>query len=105
MIFAVLSKSDKEKLKEDRRRHRTLHDLSSHTTARESIYRFLKLFLPYIVYSHANRPLSFSYKKFINRGSTEFMCKGCLADDLNVPEELIDKKIEYFKKQGCTLFL
>ena len=33
MIFAVLSKSDKEKLKEDRGRHRTLHDLSSHTTA------------------------------------------------------------------------
>ena len=46
-----------------------------------------------------------AHKKFINRGSTEFMCKSCLADDLKVPEELIDKKIEYFKKQGCTLFL
>ena len=45
-----------------------------------------------------------AYKKFINRGSTEFMCKSCLADDLKVSEELIDKKIEYFKKQGCTLF-
>ena len=33
-----------------------------------------------------------AYKKFINRGSTEFMCKSCLADDLKVPEELIDKK-------------
>lgn len=44
-------------------------------------------------------------KKFINRGSTEFMCKSCLAKDLKVPEELIDKKIEHFKKQGCTLFL
>ena len=46
-----------------------------------------------------------AHKKFINRGSTEFMCKSCLADDLNVSEELIDKKIEHFKKQGCTLFL
>ena len=45
-----------------------------------------------------------AYKKLINRGSTEFMCKSCLADDLKVSEELIDKKIEYFKKQGCTLF-
>ena len=46
-----------------------------------------------------------AHKKFINRGSTEFMCKSCLADELKVPEELIDKKIEHFKKQGCTLFL
>ena len=46
-----------------------------------------------------------AHKKFINRGSTEFMCKGCLANELNVTEELIDKKIEHFKKQGCTLFL
>ena len=46
-----------------------------------------------------------AHKKFINRGSTEFMCKSCLADELKVPEELIDKKIEHFKKQGCTLIL
>ena len=45
-----------------------------------------------------------AHKKFINRGSTEFMCKSCLAKELKVSEELIDKKIEYFKKQGCTLF-
>ena len=38
-------------------------------------------------------------KKFINRGSTEFMCKGCLAKDLKVSEELIDRKIEFFKNQ------
>ena len=44
-------------------------------------------------------------KKFINRGSREFMCKSCLAKDRKVPEELIDKKIQHFKKQGCTLFL
>lgn len=46
-----------------------------------------------------------AYKKFINRGSTEFMCKSCLADELKVSEDLIDKKIEIFKKQGCTLFI
>ena len=46
-----------------------------------------------------------AHKKFINRGSTEFMCKACLANYLNVPEERIDKKIELFKSQGCLLFL
>lgn len=43
-------------------------------------------------------------KKFINRSSTSFFCKTCLAGWLNVSEELIDQKIEHFKKQGCTLF-
>lgn len=46
-----------------------------------------------------------AHKKFINRGSTEFMCKSCLAKEFKVDEALIDEKIEYFKKQGCTLFL
>ena len=46
-----------------------------------------------------------AHKKFINRGSTEFMCKSCLAKEFNVSESLIDEKIEHFKKQGCVLFL
>ena len=46
-----------------------------------------------------------AYKKFINRGSKQFMCRKCLADELNVSVELINKKIEYFKMQGCTLFI
>ena len=46
-----------------------------------------------------------AYKKFINRGSTRFMCRKCLAKELGVSEELINKKIEYFKLQGCTLFI
>lgn len=46
-----------------------------------------------------------AYKKFINRGSTQFMCRKCLAADLNVSVELINKKIEYFKLQGCMLFI
>lgn len=45
-----------------------------------------------------------AYKKFINRGSTEFMCKKCLADNLGVTTDYIDNKIEEFKRQGCTLF-
>ncbi len=46
-----------------------------------------------------------AHKKFINRGSTQFLCRDCLAEKLGVPAELIDRKIEEFKKQGCTLFV
>ncbi len=46
-----------------------------------------------------------AHKKFINRGSTSFFCKTCLAKWLDVPEEKIDQKIEQFKRQGCTLFV
>ena len=45
-----------------------------------------------------------AHKKFINRGSREFMCRSCLAQELKVSPELIDQKIEQFKLQGCTLF-
>lgn len=46
-----------------------------------------------------------AHKKFINRGSTQFLCKSCLADKLDVTTEMIDRKIEQFKQQGCTLFI
>ena len=46
-----------------------------------------------------------AHKKFINRGSREFLCKKCLAEKLDVKEEEIDRKIEEFKLQGCTLFV
>ena len=35
-----------------------------------------------------------AHKKFINRGSTQFLCRDCLAEKLGVPAELIDRKIE-----------
>lgn len=58
---------------------------------------------------HCGKELSFNdigaHKKFINRGSREFMCISCLAAELNVPEKRIYEKIELFKKQGCTLFV
>lgn len=46
-----------------------------------------------------------AHKKFVNRGSTEFLCKICLAKRLDVTPEDIDRKIEQFRQQGCTLFV
>ena len=46
-----------------------------------------------------------AHKKFINRGSRQFLCKQCLAEKLDVTVEEIDRKIEQFKQQGCTLFV
>lgn len=43
-------------------------------------------------------------KKLINRGSTEFYCINCLAEKFGCDVPLLEKKIEQFKKQGCTLF-
>lgn len=45
------------------------------------------------------------HKRFINRGSTSFLCFQCLSKKLDVSEELIQEKIEHFKQQGCTLFV
>lgn len=57
---------------------------------------------------HCGKELTFNeigaHKKFINRGSTSFFCRECLARELHIPPELIDRKIEQFKKDGCTLF-
>lgn len=46
-----------------------------------------------------------AHKKFINRGAQEFLCKHCIAEKFAVSEELLDQKIEEFKKMGCTLFV
>ena len=46
-----------------------------------------------------------AHKKFVNRGSRQFLCKQCLAEKLGVTVEEIDWKIEQFKAQGCTLFV
>lgn len=54
------------------------------------------------------KPLTYNeigaHKRFINRGSTSFLCKRCLAERLGISTEFIDDKIEHFKRQGCTLF-
>lgn len=44
-------------------------------------------------------------KKLINRGTTVYYCIECLAQAFDVSPENIQKKIEYYKSIGCTLFL
>ncbi len=44
------------------------------------------------------------YRKMVDRGAGRFLCKTCLAAYFSVPEELIEKKIEQFRRQGCLLF-
>ena len=44
------------------------------------------------------------YKKLVNRGASEFMCKLCLSEYMNIPVDILDRKIVEFRKMGCTLF-
>lgn len=44
------------------------------------------------------------YKKIVNRGADEYMCINCCAEYFNVTVELLEEKIEQFKKSGCQLF-
>ena len=44
------------------------------------------------------------YMKMINRGAEEFMCIDCLADELSVSREYLEKRIVQFRRSGCTLF-
>ncbi len=44
------------------------------------------------------------HKKMINRGATEYLCITCLAGVYHCEESLLEKKIEQFREQGCTLF-
>lgn len=43
-------------------------------------------------------------KKLINRGSTEFLCIDCIAENFDCTKELLEEKIRQFKESGCTLF-
>ena len=44
------------------------------------------------------------YRRLIYRDAQEYMCKECLAAYLGVPAEVIEARIVYYKKIGCTLF-
>lgn len=46
-----------------------------------------------------------TYRKFVNRGARQFLCKSCLAEKLGVEETILDEKIEHFRRQGCSLFV
>lgn len=43
-------------------------------------------------------------KKLINRGETEYLCITCLAKRFNVTEEMINQKIDAWRRMGCALF-
>lgn len=43
-------------------------------------------------------------KKLINRGATEYLCIPCLAKRFNVTEQLIEQKIDAWRRMGCALF-
>lgn len=43
-------------------------------------------------------------KKLLGRIIVNFFCLKCLADYLELPEELLKNKINDFKRQGCSLF-
>ncbi len=43
--------------------------------------------------------------RLLGRDGKHLLCRECLAKDLKIDPELIDKKIEQFKKLGCPLFV
>ena len=44
------------------------------------------------------------YKRLVSRAAEKFQCKTCLAKDMKVEESDIDRKIDFFRRHGCTLF-
>ena len=44
-------------------------------------------------------------KKLINRGAESFLCKECLARRFKIEVSDIDRLIENFRRDGCSLFL
>ena len=43
--------------------------------------------------------------RLLGRDGRALFCRECLAKELKVDPELIDRKIEQFKKMGCPLFV
>ncbi len=43
-------------------------------------------------------------KKLLGRNIMKFFCLKCLAEYLELPEDLLKDKINDFKRQGCSLF-
>lgn len=44
------------------------------------------------------------YFKLVDREAKSFLCIDCLAKKMKVTREMLEKKIEYFREIGCTLF-
>ncbi|MBQ8881816.1 MAG: hypothetical protein IJY70_00275 [Clostridia bacterium] len=55
-----------------------------------------------------SKPVSFNEiglsKKLINRATTTFYCKDCLAKKFKVSVDLLNEKIQQFIQSGCALF-
>lgn len=43
--------------------------------------------------------------RLLGRDGRRILCRTCLSQELKVAPELIDRKIEQFKRQGCPLFV
>lgn len=43
-------------------------------------------------------------KKLINRGTTKWLCYGCLSRHFDVSVENLQRKVEEFREMGCLLF-
>ena len=44
------------------------------------------------------------YRKLVNRGATEFLCRNCLAPQISMTRDEIDRLSLSFQRQGCLLF-
>lgn len=44
------------------------------------------------------------HKKLVHRAAKEFLCIKCLGEYYGISVEALLKKIEEFKRHGCTLF-
>ena len=45
-----------------------------------------------------------AYRKFVSRDAEEYLCMSCLARRFDTTVDELKKRLEYFRKQGCTLF-
>lgn len=43
-------------------------------------------------------------KKMLGKNTRQHLCLSCLGEYLNTDREMLLKKIEYFKEEGCILF-
>lgn len=44
------------------------------------------------------------YKRLVGMTREDYLCKKCLALHYKCSEDVLDKKIEQYKKTGCVLF-
>lgn len=44
------------------------------------------------------------YRKMVNRGATECLCRACLAKEIGLTAEDVEHLIGRFRRQGCALF-